>query len=186
MKPNDTASWSDDALAAMIRQGDAVAFEAVYNKYAAQLFHAANAILKDRQTSEDIVQDLFTNLWLKRQSLHILHLRSYLFTATRNNVLMTIRSGKIKVDIQELEALVTESTASTAIEAKELQQCIDRNVAELPEKCRTIFMLSREEKRSHKEIASQLKISSKTVENQMTIALKRLRSSLKDFLSFFL
>ncbi|OQP68276.1 RNA polymerase sigma-70 factor [Niastella populi] len=186
MKLNETAPWSDEVLTGLIRQGDAVAFEAVYNKYAAQLFHAAHAILKDRPTCEDIVQELFTNLWVKRKSLHIHHLRSYLFTATKNNVLMTIRSGKIKVALCDLEALVAQHTASDNIDAKELQQCIDRNVAQLPEKCRTIFMLSREEKRSHKEIASQLNISAKTVENQMTIAMKRLRSSLKDFLSFFL
>jgi RNA polymerase sigma-70 factor (ECF subfamily) len=186
MKTEEAAFHSDEALVAMIRQDDAGAFAAVYNKYAAQLFHTAHAILKDREACEDIIQELFTTLWIKRQQLNIHHLKSYLFTATRNNVLMTIRSGKIKVSISELQELVEQNTASDGITEKELLQCINENVAQLPPKCRTIFILSREEKLSHKEIASQLKISYKTVENQMAIALKRLKSSLGDFLSFFL
>lgn len=186
MRTEEAAFHSDDALVAMIRQDDAGAFEAVYNKYAAQLFHAAHAILKDREACEDIIQELFTDLWIRRQHLNVHNLKAYLFTATRNNVLMTIRSGKIKIDISELEQLVGQSTASDGITEKELQRSIDRNVAQLPQKCRTIFILSREEKLSHKEIASQLNISYKTVENQMTIALKRLKSSLGDFMSFFL
>lgn len=186
MKTGEAAFHPDDALVEMIRRDDAGAFEAVYNKYAAQLFHAAHAILKDREACEDIIQELFTDLWTKRHHLRILHLKAYLFAATRNNVLMTIRSGKVKVDISELEQLVEQSTAADVVTEKELLQCIDRNVAQLPQKCRTIFILSREQKLSHKEIASYLNISSKTVENQMTIALKRLRSSLGDFMSFFL
>ncbi|GEP98029.1 RNA polymerase sigma-70 factor [Chitinophaga cymbidii] len=186
MKTGEAAFHPDDALVEMIRQDDAGAFEAVYNKYAAQLFHAAHAILKDREACEDIIQELFTDLWSKRHRLLIHNLKAYLFAATRNNVLMTIRSGKVKVNISELEQLVEQSTAADAVTEKELLQCIDRNVAQLPQKCRTIFILSREQKLSHKEIASYLNISSKTVENQMTIALKRLRSSLGDFMSFFL
>lgn len=186
MKTGEAAFNSDDILMNSIRQDDAGAFEAVYNKYAAQLFHAAHAILKDRETCEDIIQELFTDLWTKRHKLAIRNLKAYLFTATKNNVLMSIRSGKVKIDITELEQLVEGSAASDGVMEKELLQCIDRNVAQLPQKCRTIFILSREEKLSHKEIASQLNISCKTVENQMTIALKRLRSSLGDFMSFFL
>lgn len=186
MKTGENTFLPDDMLLERIRRDDAAAFEVVYNRYAARLFHVAHGILKDREACEDIIQELFTTFWIKRQRLNILDLKAYLFTAAKNNVLMSIRSGKVSIDLTELEQLVEGRSASDTVMEKELRQHIDDNVAKLPQKCRTIFTLSREEKLSHKEIASQLNISAKTVENQMTIALKRLKSSLGDFMSFFL
>lgn len=177
---------TDDVLLEMIKQGDKQAFSTVYHQYAAPLYHAAYAILKDREACEDIIQELFTDLWTKRQQLDIRHLKAYLYRSVKNNVLMTIRSGRINVQTDELEEAIEARAASDSIIEKELRQAIDKNVAQLPEQCRTIYMLSRDEQLSHKEIAHQLSISAKTVENQITIALRRLRSSLGDAITILL
>jgi RNA polymerase sigma-70 factor (family 1) len=180
------ARYTDEELVTLLRQGDATAFSYVYQQYAAPLFHAAFAVLKHREACEDIIQELFTNLWIKRAQLDIRQLKPYLYAAVRNNVLMVIRSGKVNVDLEELAQLVETSGAADEVMQKDLRRQIDHEVNQLPPKCRTIFMMSREEELSHKEIASQLNISAKTVENQVTIALKRLKSTLGDVLSFLL
>ncbi len=97
---------------------------------------------------------------------------------------MTIRSGKIKIDISELEQLVAQSTASDGINEKELQQCARPERGYASRKCRTIFILSREEKLSHKEIASQLNISANSRKPD-DHRLKRLKSSLGTSCSSF-
>src|SRR5690606_27010073 len=100
--------------------------------------------------------------------------------------LMVIRSGKIHVYIDELKELVVADGSPEPMAERALKETIDRSVSRLPEKCREIFTLSRDEQLSHKEIAKQLNISVKTVESQMTIALRRLLSSLQEYLPFLL
>lgn len=178
--------YSDNELLDRLKQGDAWAFELIYRKYSSPLYQAAYKILQDTDICEDIVQDLFVELWSKRYSLNIVKLQSYLYTSARNNVLMVIRSNKIKVDIAELERLTSAYNSDELVLEKDLKQSLNQGLELLPEKCRTIFQMSRYGHLSHKEIASHLNISVKTVENQIGIALKRLKITLSDFLNLFI
>ena len=137
--------------------------------------------------SEDIIQDVFLDLWNKRESLIInISLKAYLYACTRYKVYEYFRKNKNKLRVDLLDDLnkrLTESTPLTKLMHKELVQHIENVVATLPEKCRLVYTLSREQKLSHKEIADQLNISPKTVENHITKALKTLKLSLGSFLS---
>ena len=174
--------YPDSDLLVRLKQDDVLAFELIYRRYASNLYQAAFNILKEPEVCEDIIQELFTDLWSKRDSLTILNLKPYLYRATRNNVLMVIRSNRIQVDIGELEKLTSTYTSDEALMENQLQTTLDESLEQLPEKCRVIFHMSRFEHLSHKEIATQLNISVKTVENQIGIALKRLKVLLSDFI----
>jgi len=174
--------YSDDELVERLKQDDSLAFELIYRRYVSNLYQAAFNILKEPEVCEDIIQELFINLWSKRKSLHILNLKPYLYRATRNNVLMAIRSNRIQVDLNELEKLTSCYTSDKDLMENQLQGILYESLEQLPTKCRVIFQMSRFEHLSHKEIAAQLNISVKTVENQIGIALKRLKILLSEFI----
>lgn len=137
---------------------------------------------------EDIAQDVFYELWKKRARLTIkTSLKAYLRRAAMNKALNFIRDQKIKFDDEEKQAPLESKIPSInqKLEAAELQQLIDQVIDDLPERCRVVFVLSRFEEMSYNEIAKQLDISSKTVENQISKALKILRVRLGDYLNLF-
>lgn len=178
----NTHMMSDDELVEGLQADQNHCFEAIYNRYSSKLYSAAYNILRNREVCEDIIQELFIDLWLKRSHLKILKLNSYLYTSVKNKTLMTLRSGKVRLDLDVIEMLVCEYATDDRLIQKEINENLERQVSSLPEKCREIFVLSRKEQLSHKEIAALLNISVKTVENQLTTALKRIRISLADFL----
>lgn len=143
---------------------------------------SANRILNDENLAEDLAQEVFYELWKRRSELSItLSLKAYLRRATVNKSLNYIRDYR-KVRF-ELEDKVDEKTAqplvSERMEAAELQEQIDRAIDGLPERCRIIFILSRFEDMTYNEIAELLGISAKTVENQISKALRLLRQILR-------
>ncbi len=170
---------------ARLRAGDAGALTDIYHAYWEKLFLAAYNMLKDREAAEDIVQDIFVSLWAKRESLEIhTALNAYLYSATRYQVFKVIREGKKHVFVFENieERIWGEGGAENRLYQKDLQEKVKEVVNGLPEKCREIYLLSREAQLSHKEIAERLGLSTKTVENQLTIALRRIRGSLGELL----
>lgn len=178
----DTLHDINNPLAVDIKAGDKKAFTRLYNQYADQLYHTAYNILRNREVCEDVVQEVFIKLWDKHQTLEIRHIKAYLYAAVRNGVLMVIRNGKVNVSVAELEALAGPDSPLDHVLQKELIHSLEREISTLPKKCREIFCLSRKEGLSNKEIADSLKISVKTVENQLTIALRRLRAGLGEYL----
>jgi RNA polymerase sigma-70 factor (family 1) len=174
--------WPDAKLLDLLRLDDREAFEILYNKYSAKLFHAAYNLFRDSDVCEDLVQELFIDLWTKRNQLNITSLESYLKVAIRHRVIYYIRTQKATLDLEVVEELIEKYTADSKLLQNDISQLLETNVAQLPEKCRQIFTLSRKEYLSNKEIASRLNISIKTVENQMTIALRYLRTGLTDYL----
>ncbi|WP_374165263.1 RNA polymerase sigma factor [Arcticibacter sp. MXS-1] len=182
MQAGNLSGITDEELVKGLQEGNALYFEEVYNRYSSRLYSAAYNILRNKQICEDLVQELFVDLWVKREHLTILKLRSYLYMSVRNKVLMTLRSGRVVLDLEVVEMLTNEFAADNRLLQKEIHENLERGISELPEKCREIFVLSRKKQLSHKEIASLLNISVKTVENHLTIALKRLRASMADFL----
>lgn len=172
--------YSDQELVQLLVSNDQAAFEQLYERHWFQLYQSAFYMVRDTDMSKDIVQDVFLWLWEKRTTLHVDNLRAYLKAAVRFKVANFIRSGNIRGSFfDELAKLSPSSlslTSQETTELKELQRVIHDAILQLPEKCREIYLLSREEGLSNRRIAERLGISAKTVEAQMTIALKRLRS----------
>lgn len=130
----------------------------------------------------DLVQDIFLWLWERRESLQVTHVKSFLTAAARYQVANYIRHRKIQEKYIE-QVINTESdyedSVQAQLEAKELKNIIRICTDELPLRCREIYFLSREKQWSNKEIATHLEIAEKTVENQITRALRQLRFELK-------
>lgn len=166
---------------------DKGAFAELYRRYWASLYQSAFHLLLDKDSCEDIVQDLFIWLWERRDRLEINTVKTYLHAAVKYKVANYFRDGKTKKPVPDewFEEQIRHSYEDSYLEVKELQAIIDAFTKQLPDKCRKVFVLSRGQHLSNKQIAQKLSISEKTVENQITTALKKLRISLsRTFLSF--
>ncbi|WP_320052883.1 RNA polymerase sigma-70 factor [uncultured Acetobacteroides sp.] len=170
-----------------LQHGNQRLFNQLFADYYVNLCRFAYTYLKDNDTSEEIVQEVFINLWEQRDRLTInTSIRSFLYTSVKNRALNHIRNSKTRLHHEDEFAQEQASKVGHIInfcEREELSHLIDTAVAELPEQCRTIFDLSRNQNLTYNEIAQQLNISPKTVENQMGIALKKLRAKLSPYLS---
>ena len=177
---------SDDILLLkLIKQGDQIAFRHLFYQYADSLERFITYYIHDREKSQDLVLDIFTYIWENRQNFEIkLTLKAYLFQSARNKSFTYIRDKKIPVYLEEMEGMEIVQNYDSELELQELHHLIEEAVSLLPDKCREIFRKSREENLTNKEIAGQLHISEKTVEGQITIALKKIRIHLGDSYSY--
>jgi RNA polymerase sigma-70 factor (ECF subfamily) len=177
---------SDDILLLkLIKQGDQIAFRHLFYQYADSLERFITYYIHDREKSQDLVLDIFTYIWENRQNFEIKQtLKAYLFQAARNKSFTYIRDKKIPVYLEEMEGMEIVQNYDSELELQELHHLIEEAVSLLPDKCREIFRKSREENLTNKEIAGQLHISEKTVEGQITIALKKIRIHLGDSYSY--
>jgi RNA polymerase sigma-70 factor (ECF subfamily) len=161
-------------------------FETLFKEYFEELTRFALKYLGDLDESKNIVHDVFINLWEKSKELDPdINYKSYLYTAVRNRSLNAIRDNKKLVDI----SIVSEAEGSEyhdVLIAKELEREIEFALNTLPKKCREVFHKSRQEGLKYSEIALEMSISIKTVEAQMSKALKILRVHLAEFLSIIL
>lgn len=174
---------TDKELLELLRQDDSDAFEAIYKKYFNRLYNHAFKMLKDKAICKDIVQEIFVQLWTKRQTQDIQALDAYLNAVTRFQVFKAISSSRRHEDLFDAEhELPVCCTTEYSFTEKEISMVLSSGVAQLPEKCQVIFSMSRMEHLSTKEIALKLAIAPKTVENQLTIALRKLRVNFADFL----
>lgn len=168
---------------------DSQKLESLFHLHYDELCRYAHTIVKDQFEAEDVVQGLFIKLWEKRKSLDVLNnTRAYLYRSTHNeslNAVKKLNRRTIGVDDQELKLSETNDASSILI-GEELQERIDVALETLPEKCQEVFRLSRFEQLSYKEIAEQLSISVKTVENHMGKALRLMREGLEDYLPLLL
>ncbi|HSF44604.1 MAG TPA: RNA polymerase sigma-70 factor, partial [Chitinophagaceae bacterium] len=155
------------------------AFNILYVRYWEYLYKFAFLILRDKDACKDVVQDVFIWVWEHRKGLEMHTPKSYLRTAVKYKIANYIRTGNIRNSFFDEAAQVAHSQTNPGsaefAELKELKNVIQVTIAHLPVKCQEIYRLSREENLSNREIARQLGISVKTVENQMTIALHRIR-----------
>jgi RNA polymerase sigma-70 factor (ECF subfamily) len=161
-------------------------FEALYLKHHNYLIDLAYNIVRDRDSAKDVVQEVFVKLWKKRNTVEFGdQIKHYLFKATSHTSLNHLRSQRKTYRIDDFEQIkhIASPSGTETASFKELElrsrQAIDR----LPPQCKTIFLLSRQEGLKYQEIADTLGLSVKTVENQMGIALEKLRQDLKPFLS---
>jgi len=163
---------------------DIAEFEKIFKLYFTQLTAYALKYTKDLDSAKEIVHTVFVNTWEKRVSLKAeLNIRSYLYTSVYNRCLNYIRDNKKTVAIDESFANTLPAEAQATLENTELQTRIDAIIESLPNRCRQIFILSRYEELKYSGIAERLNISVKTVEAQMSKALKILRQHLAEFLT---
>ncbi|WP_431294441.1 RNA polymerase sigma-70 factor [Pedobacter sp. P26] len=174
------SSYSDQELLSFLRVDDRDAFNEIYSRYWQTSFHLANNILKDGPAAEDAVQEVFAEIWLKRKYSLILNPRSYLFQAIRFQSFKIIRHNKVIAEYVERDFILNFSVndGEGNLFTNDINAIVNQIVSNLPVKCREIFILSRNGHMSAREIATQLSISPKTVDNQLNIALKRIRVAL--------
>lgn len=169
-----------------IQAGDESAFETIFNDHYEKLCRYAQSFLGDKDEAEEAVQASYLGIWEKRAALDITDsIKAYLFRTVRNRCLNAIKHEKVKQEHVIHETHHKEKTRESvaeAVAANELEQRIAEAVRQLPEQCRLVFKLSRFEEMRYQEIADQLNISVKTVENQMGKALKLMRTQLQEFL----
>lgn len=161
-------------------------FEQLFKAHYKALHAYAAAILKDVDLAEEMVQQMFLKFWEKRELLSIsTSIKAYLYKCIYNDSLNYLKHENVKTKYQDFTKLTANGfgeAASARAELSELQIKLSEALNDLPEQCRTIFQLSRFEELKYREIADQLGLSIKTVENQMGKALKILRLKLVDFL----
>lgn len=161
--------------------GDEKSFTEAFDRYYAVLCFYADKYLHDTDESRSLVQQVFVDLWLKRDKIDISQsLKSYLFKTVRNYALDKLRHAAVEHKYLEKFHPDNVSCDNSLIEEAELNARINTAINELPPKCREIFLLCRFEEMKYLEIAEKLNISVKTVEMQMGIALKKLRFKLTD------
>jgi len=171
---------SDDGLAKALGNDNEVAFSELYERYWEKMFLYAHNVLRDKNMCEDIVQNVFCDLWEKRNKQHIENISSYLYESVKRQIFKKFRQKKNnKVHYQEILEFIDDSRIEQTLEFKEVNYKIEKLIMELPAQRRKIFIMSRTDELSHKEIASQLNLSVRTVKNQIGLALKFIRNSFK-------
>jgi RNA polymerase sigma-70 factor (family 1) len=173
---------SDIELIRRLKNDDRKVFTEIYKRYAASLAGFAASKLYNLEDARDILHDLFVKLWEERSSIIITgSLESYLYAAIRYRIIDKIRRNvtrqKYDVMLEELSSLYAPGIEEH-IDAKELQQLLDRSLENLPPRTKEIYLLSRNKHLTVTEIAGQLGLSEQTVKNQLTTALKHLRQSM--------
>lgn len=165
---------------------DKVTFESLFRSEFKGLCFFALQYTKDHDTAREITQETFISLWEKRDSIDLSKsVKTYLSTTVRNKCLNWLRDNKkFNKEILDIEGLLSDRSyvQPDRLVESEIRDKIERAIEELPEKCREIFVLNRQENLKYQEIAIRLEISVKTVETQMSKALQHMRNRLEEFM----
>ena len=182
-QPEARISFLMERLAA----DDAQAFSEIYGLYWERLFAMAFRRLEDKQEAEDVVHDVFTSLWVHRRETVVERLEHYLSAATKYAVLARIRNRNRRRDLLQGMPLPGQGAAADErLDHRRLLESLHHAVDRLPERCRLVFRYSREVGMPVREIARVLHISPKTVEHQLSKALRELRFVMRGITSIFL
>lgn len=170
---------NEQSLLQKIAKGNILAYETLFNTYWKRLYVYAFNVYNNQVLCEDMVQEVFINLWERREQLTISNLDSYLFRSVKYKMANAIRDLKFTDNhLHELTQIATKNTEYNSIEYKEFQKEIDTLINTLPEKCRNVFIMSRYDQLSNAEIATKLNLSIRTVETHISNALKHLKSNI--------
>lgn len=179
------ADLSDTELLAAFYADDRGSFTEIYQRYCYALFTLAYRKLKNREAAEELVQDLFENLWNRRGNHEIAQLKQYLFSALRYRIINYIKAQQVRAGYDlycRLAGTQADTTTEDTLAYSELNTALFAGMRKLPAKTREIFQLSRLEQYSVAEISGRVNLSEKTVEYHITKSLKLLRGYLQDFL----
>jgi RNA polymerase sigma-70 factor (ECF subfamily) len=181
----DTNHASERDLQERIRAGDEGAFDSVFRTHYSHLVRMAQSVVRERALAEEIAQEVMLELWRRRESLQLEQtFRAYLIRSTRNRALNHIRHQRI-VEREAASAAVDPRTSPSPedeVLGVELERAVRDAIDGLPEDCREVFQLSREQGLKYAEIATVLDVSIKTVEKRMGQALAQLRERLAPWL----
>ena len=175
---------TDSDLLESIRNDNEKAFSELFYRYSSRIYAKAWSYIRDKEVCEQIVHDLFLTVWTNRKTLKMQSVIGYLSAAARYQVYKHIAASKImpidyKENLEDWSTLSVENVASERLALDDLEAELDVYLQGLPKRCREIFIMSRKQILSNEEIAKRLGISKRSVENQITQALKYLRVSLK-------
>ncbi|WP_183557817.1 RNA polymerase sigma-70 factor [Mucilaginibacter sp. SP1R1] len=180
---------SDQELLDLLRSGDRAAYTEIYTRYKFILHHHAWNKVRNKEEAQDILQEVFTNLWLKRETIRIdSNLSGYLYSAVRNRILDYFAHHEVKVKyVNSVKPILNLDVATDhRVRENQLKTLIELEIAELPPRTRKVFEMSRNQHLTHREIAEQLGTSEETVKKQMSYALRVLRVKLGIFVYLFI
>lgn len=178
---NETAynELSDGELTILLTKGDHSAFTEIFNRYSAVLYSHAYNKLRNESDARDVVQEMFINLWARREKLDgANNLSGYLYTAVRNSIFNLIKHQKVTAAYAENFSKINEQSGIITdhlIREKQFAAMIEAEIANLPPRMREVFELRRKENLSNKQIAERLNLAESTVADQMKKALRILR-----------
>jgi len=174
--------YSDQELMQEIKADNMIAFDILYKKYSRRLLKFSFSILKSREESENILQDVFLNLWENRHKVeNDSSVKYYIFTIAYNSSISLIREKAREtkfIDFLKLRQNLAQEPVNVELEFNELKNRIDQIIDHLPQRQKEVYRLHRDEGLKYHEIAEKLKISVNTIENHMSRALKTIRKEL--------
>lgn len=181
-------SCVDKDFVKFMKTGEEAAFTVVYNRYWKKLLAIAYSHTKDKFTAEEVVQEVFTGLWLRRAELKIDNPDAYLATAIKFSIFKFYHKQKRRDSIESETGIKNESStiSEELIDARFTQEYISGQVETLPKQCKLVFKYSRFSELSIPEISREMGIAEKTVEAHLTKGLKVLRLRLRDIGIFML
>ena len=185
---NASFSTDDDLLLQQIHDGNELAFDLLYEKYWAATYASAYKRLKDTDQAKDIVQEIFIHIWTKKETLTIKNVPAYLNIAVRNKVFKTLAKQSYNHPFFE----VLDNLPATYLQAdsnlmwKDFFKSYEALLNTLPQQRRTIFQLRFQDDKSTSDIAEQLGISRKTVQNQLSLAFDQLKLSVIHLLTILI
>ncbi len=178
----DYSAYSDIDLAGLLKSGDQKAFAEIYNRYKFVLHHHAWNKIRDKEEAQDTIQEVFSMIWTKRETINIgSNLSGYLYSCVRNHILNVIVRKDVQHKYMEsIKDFAGNGVVTTDHRVREslFREMIDKEIAGLPPRMREVFELSRKKHLSHREIAELMGTTEQTVKKQMTNALKVLRSKI--------
>jgi RNA polymerase sigma-70 factor (family 1) len=181
-----TMEFIEDRLPQSKKIDDIPSFKQIYRQYWSKLYIYAFNVLRERDLCEDIVQEVFIDLWAKRHEVRISNLHSYLYQSVKYQIFNHFRESKYKKQLLiKFDLIQTQYQIDESYEKQELKNQIKEVIYQLPEQRRIIFKMSRYEGLSNKEISEKLNISVQTVKNQISKSLKFIRLSLNSFYLLF-
>ncbi len=165
-----------------LKKGDSSAFDELYQLYARRIYRFAFSFLKNKPDAEEIVQEVFIRVWENREKVKEYYsFRAFLFQIGYHIIIDKFREQlkeKEFIELLKANAVVSESDTDRKVDFADLNEQYRNEIENLPERRKTIYKMSRFDGLTYREIAEKLKISPKTVENQMVSALKHLRKKL--------
>ena len=174
----------DKDILSNLKEQPETALKVLYDEYYNYICSVVYKMVGDSTLAEDIAQEVFVEVWKRKDSLDVnISLRGYLRRIAVNKTLNHIRARKMNFEEEDtvLNVASAENSTQKVLEAQDLQKVINDSIDSLPDKCRVVFGLSRFEELSYREIAIQLGISVKTVENQISKALKLVRKAVLEY-----
>ncbi len=181
------ATIDEKKLLQNLHKGDDKAFTEIYDRYWKKLFYIAAHKLQNLAEAEEVVQDIFLDLWKRRTEVNITScLSSYLAVCVKYKVINVLAKRTLQLRYQlynSHQSHLCDHSTEQAIQFEALKEQLLKETAKLPHKCRLVFQLSREKGYSHKQIAARLGISEKTVESHLSKALRTLRLGLSHIMS---